>query len=235
MFNKRMILIVLMLLIATLSACSPNTPAANLPAGGIDQLVEDLKGAGAQVTLGDLVEEPFFSTPGRMVQVNSMDIMVFEFVDEAAQQAAVATISAGGFIMGTSSVDRIDTPHFWAKDRVIVLYMGQDQAQIDLLSGLLGEPVNAQPPSGGMGPSDQAPFALAAKAALSQKLGISEDEVSFVSAEPVEWSDSCLGLGGPAESCALMITPGYNVILNAQGTDYEVHTDESGSVVRIKA
>ena len=234
MFTKRMILIVLMLLIATLSACAPNTPAATLPPGGIDQLVEDLKGAGAQVTLGDTVEQPFFSTPGRIIQVNGMDIMIFEFADEAAQQAATATISAGGFIIGTSSVDWIDTPHFWAKDRMIVLYVGQNQAQIDLLGGLLGEPVNAQPPSGGMGPSDQAPFALAAKAALSQKLGISAGEVTFVSAEPVEWSDSCLGLGGPAELCALMMTPGHNVILNAQGTDYEVHTDESGSVVRIK-
>jgi len=223
-----------MLLMVILSACAPNSPAASPQAGSLDQLVKDLKGAGAQVKPGDLVEEPFFSAPGRIVQVNGMDVTVFEFVDEAAQQAAAATISGGGFIIGTSSVDWVDTPHFWAKDRVIVLYVGKDQAQIDLLSKLLGDQVNAQPPSGGMGPMDQAPFTIAAKAALSQKLGIAEDQVSFVSAEPVEWTDSCLGLGGPAESCAQMITPGYNIILKAQGADHEVHTDESGSVVRIK-
>ena len=180
------------------------------------------------------MEDSFFSVPGRTITVNGMQVTVFEFADEAAQQAAAATISGGGFIIGTSAVDWIDTPHFWAKDRLIVLYVGKDPAQIDLFNGLLGEAVNAQAPAGGMAPLDQAPFALAAITALSQKLGIAEDQVSFVSAELVEWTDSCLGLGGPAESCALMMVPGYNVTLNAHGLDYEVHTDEAGSVVRIK-
>jgi hypothetical protein len=93
---------------------------------------------------------------------------------------------------------------------------------------------NSQAPSGGLVVKDKAPFAIAAKTALSQKLKIAEDQVSFVSAELVDWSDSCLGLGGPAESCLQAITPGYKVILNAQGSSYEVHTNETGSVVRIK-
>src|SRR5512142_3414515 len=91
-----------------------------------------------------------------------------------------------------------------------------------------------QQPSGGLVTKDKAPFAIAAKAALSQKLSISEEKVSFVSADSVEWSDSCLGLGGPAESCLQAITPGYKVVLSAEGKQYEIHTDETGSVVRIK-
>ncbi len=91
-----------------------------------------------------------------------------------------------------------------------------------------------QQPSGGLVTKDKAPFVIAAKAALSQKLGIAEEQVSFVSADAVEWSDSCLGLGGPAESCLQAITPGYNVILAAGGKQYEIHTNESGSVVRMK-
>ncbi len=89
-------------------------------------------------------------------------------------------------------------------------------------------------PTGGLVTKDKAPFAIAAKVALSQKLGIAEEQVSFVSADGVEWSDSCLGLGGPAESCLQVITPGYKVILAAEGKQYEIHTDESASVVRIK-
>ncbi len=93
-----------------------------------------------------------------------------------------------------------------------------------------------QQPAGGGGlvTKDKAPFAVAAKAALSQKLGVAVEQVSFVSADAVEWSDSCLGLGGPAESCLQVITPGYKVILAAEGNQYEVRTDETGSVVRIK-
>ncbi len=96
------------------------------------------------------------------------------------------------------------------------------------------QPADPQQPSGGMVTKDKAPFAVAAKAALSQKLGIAVDQVSFVSADAVDWSDSCLGLGGPAESCMQAIVPGYRVTLAAEGKQYEVRTDETGSIVRIK-
>jgi hypothetical protein len=91
-----------------------------------------------------------------------------------------------------------------------------------------------QQPSGGLVTKDKAPFAIAAKAALSQKLAIPQEQVSFVSADGIEWTDSCLGLGGPAESCLQAVTPGYKVILAVEGKQYEIHTDESGSAVRIK-
>lgn len=55
-----------------------------------------------------------------------------------------------------------------------------------------------------------------------------------MAAEPVEWSDSCLGLGGPAESCLMAITPGYRVTFEARGASYEVRTDETGSAVRFQ-
>jgi hypothetical protein len=87
---------------------------------------------------------------------------------------------------------------------------------------------------GGLVTQENAPFTLAAKAALSQKLNIPKDQVSFVSADLAQWTDSCLGLGGPAESCLQAITPGYKVMLSVLGKNYEVRTDEAGSVVRIK-
>ncbi|RPJ40244.1 MAG: hypothetical protein EHM21_14990 [Chloroflexi bacterium] len=231
---RRYDLMILLVMIVVLSACAPNTPAEIPQTGGVNQLVESLKGAGAQVNLGETQEDSFFSVPGRQIQVNGQNVTVFEFADEAAQKAAAATISGGGFIIGTTAVDWIDTPHFWAKDRLIALYVGKDQALIDLISKQMGEVVNAQAPSGGMNPTEQAAYGTAAIYALAQKLGTTVDQVSFVSAEAVEWTDSCLGLGGPAESCLQALTPGYRVTLNVQGTDYEVRTDETGSVVRIK-
>ena len=234
MSNKRLIIIVLMLLMVVLSACAPNSPAANIQSGGLDKLVEDLKDVGAQVEMSDPIEDSFFPVPGRAIRVNGKDVTVFEFADEAAQQAAAATINGGGFIIGNAMIDWVDTPHFWAKDRVIVLYVGKDQAQIDLLSGLLGETVNPQAPSGGMQPGSQEPHIAAAIAALSQKIGIDARDVSAESADAVEWSDNCLGLGGPAESCLQAITPGFNITLTAQGVNYEVPTDQTGEQVRIK-
>ena len=43
-----------------------------------------------------------------------------------------------------------------------------------------------------------------------------------------------LGLGGPAESCLAVITPGWRVNLLVDDQDkYEVRTDELGDVIRI--
>jgi hypothetical protein len=56
--------------------------------------------------------------------------------------------------------------------------------------------------------------------------------VEIVSVERTEWSDSCLGLGGPAESCAFVITPGYRVVVEVEGTEYAYRTDLTGDAIR---
>ena len=61
--------------------------------------------------------------------------------------------------------------------------------------------------------------------ALAEKLNVSVQDISLVSVEQVEWNDSCLGVGGPDEMCAQMITPGWKVVLEVDGKQYEVHTD----------
>ena len=74
-----------------------------------------------------------------------------------------------------------------------------------------------------------------ARQALADHLGVGVESVVIQDFERAEWSDSCLGLGGPAESCLAVITPGWQVGLAVDGGDsYEVRTDELGEVVRIK-
>lgn len=68
---------------------------------------------------------------------------------------------------------------------------------------------------------------------LADDLSASVEEIEVIGFERMEWSDSCLGLGGPAESCAQVITPGWQVMLSYEGTVYEVRTDQSGDTVRI--
>jgi hypothetical protein len=97
-------------------------------------------------------------------------------------------------------------------------------------------PTTPQPgdAGGGLITKDKAPFAVAAKQMLAEKLGVNVDQIEFVAANTMEWSDSCLGLGGPAESCLMAVTPGYLVKLKVNGVEYEVRTDEEGKAVRIK-
>jgi len=72
----------------------------------------------------------------------------------------------------------------------------------------------------------------AARKALAQSLKIEENKVVIMTAFPKEWSDSCFGWGGPAESCAAVVTPGYEVTMQAQGKTYVYRTDNAGTVVK---
>jgi len=73
----------------------------------------------------------------------------------------------------------------------------------------------------------------AVESQLPTLLSMDVNSFQLVSSEAVNWPDSCLGLGGPAESCAQVITPGYRVIVDVNGTQYEIHTDTSGDIVRV--
>lgn len=80
---------------------------------------------------------------------------------------------------------------------------------------------------------DQLPgVVLEAQNWLADQLGLTIDQVEIVSFDQAEWTDSCLGLGGPAESCLQAITPGYQLILRAGGQEYEVRTDDTGTAIR---
>lgn len=66
---------------------------------------------------------------------------------------------------------------------------------------------------------------------LANALGISPDQVSVVSAANIEWPDSCLGIQQTNVACAQMVTPGYLILLEANGRQYEYHTDGVGQQV----
>ena len=81
---------------------------------------------------------------------------------------------------------------------------------------------------------DELPPAVeTARDALATELGVDLSAIELVSFAQQEWSDSCLGLGGPAEICAAVITPGWQIMLMVDGQTYEVRTDFDGEQVRI--
>jgi len=75
--------------------------------------------------------------------------------------------------------------------------------------------------------------ALSARADLAQRLPIDIDTIKLVSVEAVDWPDACMGIQTPGVMCAMVITAGYKVVLEANGKQYEYHTNESGSRVRL--
>lgn len=74
--------------------------------------------------------------------------------------------------------------------------------------------------------------ALRARDHLAQRLGLGVNVLKLVSAEQIDWPDACMGIETPGVMCAQVITPGYKVILDVNGRQYEYHTNRSGDVVR---
>lgn len=75
--------------------------------------------------------------------------------------------------------------------------------------------------------------AVNAAADLVQRLKIDIDTIKLVSAQEIDWPDACLGIQQSDVMCAQVITTGYKVILEANGKQYEYHTNKSGSTVRL--
>lgn len=74
---------------------------------------------------------------------------------------------------------------------------------------------------------------VAAQQWLATQLSVAAEQVQVTEVEQAEWTDSCLGLGRPNESCLQVITPGWRAVFEINGQRYEVRTDETGSVIRL--
>jgi hypothetical protein len=129
-----------------MAACGGSPAEA---AFGLDDLSEALSQAGAGAQPGDSIEQSFFSVPGRILQVNGSDVQVFEYADAAAREAESSQIGPDGGSIGTTMVTWIDQPNFWAKGRLIVLYVGREAALITTLSAILGDPITDPWPTQG--------------------------------------------------------------------------------------
>lgn len=80
-------------------------------------------------------------------------------------------------------------------------------------------------------PKDEFPGAvLAARQILAQQLQLNLDEIEVVRFDAVDWPNSCLGIERADMACMMVITPGYQILLQAEGKSYEYHTDIDGGV-----
>ncbi len=67
---------------------------------------------------------------------------------------------------------------------------------------------------------------------LAANLGLKQSDISVVSNEIVEFSDSCLGITMQDVKCTQVTTPGRIVMLEANGIQYEYHTSENGTRIQ---
>jgi hypothetical protein len=105
---------------------------------GLSMLIQDLEAAGASVERGEDLSQPFFSVRGTVLKLQHGEIQVFAYDDMEQANMQVVQISEDGQTIGMGQVNWVDTPHFYQRDRFIVLYVGRDATVLELLDEVLG-------------------------------------------------------------------------------------------------
>ena len=77
---------------------------------------------------------------------------------------------------------------------------------------------------------DRADEAIAAALTDAEtRFGVDASEIVVESSAFQVWSNACLDAATDGEACAEIITPGFVIVIDVDGTQYEYHTDLNGN------
>ena len=117
---------------------APPTTSHGGPVKDYISLVDNLRGAGANVDPVGEVTQSFFSVNGFVIKINGADVQVFEYVDATTAETEAQLVSSDGSSVGTSMIGWVAPPHFYKKERLIVIYVGDDVDVINILVDVVG-------------------------------------------------------------------------------------------------
>ena len=103
------------------------------------RLIGKLRAQGALVkSTNERVRQPFFLVSGRIIKVNNENIQVFEYSNPATTDSQAKRVSPDGKTIGNSKPSWMSTPHFFKSQKLIVIYVGDDQTVLRILQAELG-------------------------------------------------------------------------------------------------
>lgn len=106
-----------------------------------EQLLAELQTRGVAAALGTAFSGTIFAADGRFICVEDESVQVHEFDDIDSAIDAAATVDRNDpSQVGNAIYEWAGTPHFWLNDRVIVLYVGDDENIEAALRNVLGQP-----------------------------------------------------------------------------------------------
>lgn len=105
----------------------------------LTKLVERLRAKGAAVKYeSERVSQPFFTVKARILLVEDQAIQVFQYANDATVEAEAQRVDPTGMTVGSSKISWMAPPHFYRRDKLIVLYVGNDSQVKSLLESVLG-------------------------------------------------------------------------------------------------
>ena len=139
---------------ATTTGANPSTADTTQSKGGPVRdhvsLVDFLRGQGLQVDVVGDVQQPFLQAKGTTLRLSggtlseAAEIQSFNYDDTDLGTDGVKAAEADAAAIGpdgnpaTMMISWVEPPHFFRKDRVIVLYLGEDAAVLKTLTDALG-------------------------------------------------------------------------------------------------
>lgn len=162
--------------------------------------------------------------------------------DEAAHSALGWRIRVGGMLVGALLLGTLSacgggatpTPPSPAVSTAVST-TATASASVTTASGLATVTVSrAATPSASVtrGTMDYPDVVRAALAQATTDLGVAPGQLTIVAVEARDWPDSSLGCPQPGRAYAQIVTPGYRVVVRANGQQYEYHTDRATMIVR---
>ena len=108
------------------------------PVSDYVSFIDNLRATGDLVEPAGEISQPFFSVKGFVVKVNGEEVQVFEYLNATAADSEAELVSPDGASVGTNMITWVATPHFYKEERLIVLYVGDNEDLINILETILG-------------------------------------------------------------------------------------------------
>lgn len=118
---------------------------------------------------------------------------------------------------------------YHADDRGRIVLCPEERSEPPMGETSKGDEMIIQPQPGTPGGTSELVNEVTAD--LSKRENIATSAVNVVTIQSVNWSDSSLGCPEPGMNYLMVITPGYRIVLEADGKEYFYHTDQRGYFV----
>ncbi len=134
----RVVLVATAIIAASCAAKLGAGETASEPVDSYDGLLAALRGNGSTVDSVSPISQPFFVPEGQVISVDGHEVQVFEFSNVEDALSAAESISPDGSSVGTTMISWVEAPHFYKSGKLIVLYVGEEEAAVDAREVVLG-------------------------------------------------------------------------------------------------
>lgn len=112
--------------------------ATNNRAAQLTSLITELRTHGVTAKRAVAVSQPFFAVKGQVVSINGETVQIFVYLNAKAAENDASHVSSTWTSVGTSMLSWLAPPHFYRRNNLIALYVGQDATINRALESVLG-------------------------------------------------------------------------------------------------